>query len=129
MGRANRVEVASARVTRVIGIAERPLSGSRQELQSSISHNMSQTNPSSFKEKLVGKTVIVKVSLFSRSFSGTITATDETGFCFASDAMVAALREMTGGAMAELDAPAVFLPFTILEYLILSQQKAAAASA
>jgi len=60
---------------------------------------------------------------------GTITATDETGFCFVSDAMVAALREMTGGAMANLDAPSVYLPFSTLEYMIISEPKAAAASA
>ena len=90
---------------------------------------MPESGPSSFKAKLVGRTVIVKVSLFSRAFSGTVTAADETGFCLVSDAMVAALREMTGGAMANLDAPSVYLPFSILEYLITSEPKAAAASA
>ena len=84
---------------------------------------------SSFKEKLVNKTVIVKLSLFTRAFSGTITAADDTGFCLVSNELNAALREVTGGAMANLDAPAVYLPFSKLEWLITSQPKAAAASA
>jgi hypothetical protein len=85
--------------------------------------------PPSFKEKLVNKRVIVKISLFTRAFSGTVTAADDTGFCFASDEMIAALREITGGAMANMDAPSVYLPFSKLEWLISSQPKAAAASA
>jgi hypothetical protein len=36
----------------------------------------------SFKAKLAGKRVIVKVSLFSRAFPGTVAASDETGFLF-----------------------------------------------
>jgi hypothetical protein len=73
--------------------------------------------------------VIVRVSLFSRAFRGTITATDETGFCFVSGDMIAALREITGGAMAEMEAPSVYLPFSTLEWLITSEPKAAAATA
>ena len=84
---------------------------------------------SSFKEKLVNKTVIVKLSLFTRAFSGTITAADDTGFCLVSNELNAALREVTGGAMANMDAPAVYMPFSKLEWLIISQAKAAAASA
>ncbi len=83
----------------------------------------------SFKANLAGKRVIVKVSLFSRAFSGTIAATDETGFCFQSDDMVQALRESTGSIMANLDAPSVYLPFSSLEWLVFSAPKAAAASA
>lgn len=90
---------------------------------------MSQSGAPSFKEKLVNKKVIVKVSLFTRAFSGTITAADETGFCLVSDEMNAALREVTGGAMANMDAPSVYLPFSKLEWLISSQPKTAAASA
>lgn len=90
---------------------------------------MSQSGALSFKEKLVNKKVIVKVSLFTRAFSGTITAADETGFCLVSDEMNAALREVTGGAMANMDAPSVYLPFSKLEWLISSQPKTAAASA
>lgn len=90
---------------------------------------MSQSNAPSFKEKLINKTVIVKVSLFTRAFSGTIVAADETGFCLLSNDMTAALREVTGGAMADMDAPTVYLPFSKLEWLISSQAKAAAASA
>ena len=82
-----------------------------------------------FKEKLANRTVIVKVSLFTRAFSGTITAADDTGFCLLSDEMTAALRDVTGGAMANLDSPSVYLPFSKLEWLILSQPKSAAASA
>ena len=89
---------------------------------------MSQPGLPSFKTKLVGKSVIVKVSLFSRAFTGTITATDETGFCFVSDAMISALREVTGTAMANLDAPSVYLPFATLEWLVSSESKVAAAS-
>ena len=84
---------------------------------------------SSFKEKLVNKTVIVKLSLFTRAFSGTITAADDTGFCLVRNELNAALREVTGGAMANIDTPAVYLPFSKLEWLIVSQPKAAAASA
>jgi len=83
----------------------------------------------SFKANLAGKRVIVKVSLFSRAFPGTIAATDETGFCFQSDEMVQALRESTGSIMANLDAPSVYLPFSSLEWLVFSAPKAAAASA
>ena len=90
---------------------------------------MLQSGAPSFKEKLVNKTVIVKVALFTRAFSGTVTAADETGFCFASNEMISALREVTGGAMASMDAPSVYLPFAKLEWLIFSQPKAAAASA
>jgi len=90
---------------------------------------MSQYGAPSFKEKLVNKKVIVKVSLFTRAFSGTITAADDTGFCLDSDELTAALREVTGGAMANLDVPSVYLPFSKLEWLISSQPKAAAASA
>jgi len=90
---------------------------------------MAQSNPPSFKDKLVNKTVIVKLALFTRAFSGTITAADDTGFCLVSNELNAALREVTGGAMANIDAPAVYLPFSKLEWLICSQPKAAAASA
>ena len=83
----------------------------------------------SFKVKIVGKSVVVKVTLFSRAFPGTIAAADETGFCFQSDEMVRALREITGGAMANMDAPSVYLPFSILEWLVFSEPKASAASA
>jgi hypothetical protein len=83
----------------------------------------------SFKANLVGKRVIVKVSLFSRPFPGTIAATDDTGFCFQSDEMLRALRESTGSIMANLDAPSVYLPFSSLEWLVFSAPKAAAASA
>jgi hypothetical protein len=86
-------------------------------------------NPSAFKTTLTGKSVIVKISLFSRAFSGTIIAVDETGFCFDSEAMIAALRETTGSAMANLDAPSVYLTFASLEWLVSSEPKAAAASA
>ena len=89
---------------------------------------MSESVPS-FKDKLVNRTVVVKVSLFTRAFSGTIIAADETGFCLVSHEMTAALREVTGGALANMDAPAVYLPFSKLEWLITSQPKAAAAHA
>jgi hypothetical protein len=87
------------------------------------------SNPSAFKATLTGKSVIVKTSLFSRAFSGTIIAVDETGFCLDSEAMIAALRETTGSAMAAMDAPSVYLTFASLEWLVSSQPKAAAASA
>jgi len=90
---------------------------------------MSQSGIPSFKENILNRTVIVKVSLFTRAFSGTIVAADDTGFCLVSDEMNAALREVTGGAMADMDAPSVYLPFSKLEWLISSQPKAAAASA
>ena len=90
---------------------------------------MSLPGAPSFKVKLVGKRVIVKVSLFSRAFSGTVAATDETGFCFQSDDMVTALREITGTAMASMDAPCVYLPFSTMEWLVFSEPKASAASA
>jgi len=86
-------------------------------------------DPPSFKVRLVGKRVIVKVSLFTRAFPGTVAATDETGFCFLSDDMVTALREITGSAMASMDAPNVYLPFSCLEWLVFSEPKASAASA
>jgi hypothetical protein len=84
---------------------------------------------SSFKAKLVNKHVIVKVSLFSRAFPGTVVATDETGFCFQSDDLVTALREITGSVMAKMDAPQVYLTFASLEWLVFSEPKASAASA
>jgi hypothetical protein len=87
------------------------------------------SNPSTFKATLAGKSVIVKISLFSRAFSGTVIATDETGFCFSSEAMIAALRETTGSAMAHMDAPSVYLTFASLEWLVFNQPKAAAAFA
>jgi hypothetical protein len=90
---------------------------------------MAQPGVPSFKDKLANRKVIVKVSLFTRAFSGTIIAADETGFCLESNEMTAALREVTGGAMADMDAPSVYLPFSKLEWLISSQPKAAAASA
>lgn len=100
---------------------------------SSAEKIMSQSGLPSFKEKLVNRTVIVKVSLFTRPFSGTITAVDDTGFCLVSNDMNAALREVTAGAMANMDAPSVYLPFSQLEWLVsslvTSQPKAAAASA
>ncbi len=73
--------------------------------------------------------MIVKISLFSRAFSGTITGVDETGFCFDSEAMIAALRETTGTAMTTMDAPSVYLTFASLEWMVFNQPKAAAASA
>lgn len=81
------------------------------------------------KTRFVGKTVIIKLSLFSRAFSGTITGTDETGFCFLSDTMTSALREVTGTAMVDMDAPNVYLPFSMLEWMVFSEAKAAAAHA
>jgi hypothetical protein len=90
---------------------------------------MPQSGPSPYKAKLVGRSVIVKVSLFSRAFRGTITATDETGFALISDDMIAALREITGSAMNDMDAPSVYLPFSTLEWLVTSEPKASAASA
>ena len=90
---------------------------------------MSKPDSSSFKAKLIGRVVVVKVSLFSRAFRGAITATDETGFCLVSEDMIAALRETTGSAMADMDNPSVYLPFSALEWLITSEPKAAAASA
>ena len=82
-----------------------------------------------FKTKLVGKKVLVKTALFSRAFRGTVTATDETGFCLSSDDLISALREMTGTAMADMDAPSVYLSFSNLEWLVFSEPKAAAAHA
>jgi hypothetical protein len=81
----------------------------------------------SFKAKLAGKRVIVKVSLFSRAFPGTVAASDETGFCFLSDDMVTALREITGSAMASK--ANVYLPFSTLEWLVFAEPKTSAASA
>ena len=88
-----------------------------------------QSGPPSFKAKLIGKTVVVKTSLFSRAFTGTVTAIDDTGFCFVSHDLTGALREMTGTAMANMDAPSVYLPYSTLEWLVSSEPKAAAASA
>jgi len=90
---------------------------------------MTLPDSSSFKVRLVGKRVVVKVTLFSRAFPGTVAATDETGFCFQSDDMVTALREITGSAIASMDAPNVYLPFSSLEWLVFSEPKASAASA
>jgi hypothetical protein len=90
---------------------------------------MSPAGIPSFNEKLVNTTVIIKVSLFTRAFSGTIIAADDTGFCMVSSEMSAALREATGGAMANMESHSVYLPFSKLEWLISSQLKAAAASA
>jgi len=90
---------------------------------------MPRPDSSSFKAKLVNKHVIVKVSLFSRAFPGTVVATDETGFCFQSDELVTALREITGSVMAKMDAPQVYLTFASLEWLVFSEPKASAASA
>lgn len=56
-------------------------------------------------------------------------AAPDTGFCLFSDERNAALREVTGGAMANMDAPSVYLPFSKREWLISSQPKAASASA
>lgn len=84
---------------------------------------------SSFKTRLAGKTVIVKTALFSRAFRGTVSASDDTGFCFMSDDMVAALREMTGSAMADMHNPSVYLVFANLEWLVFPEAKAAAAHA
>jgi hypothetical protein len=89
---------------------------------------MSSTNLPSFKAQLQGKRVIIKISLFSRAFAGTVLATDDTGFCFLSDEMVGALREVTGTLMNNMDAPTVYLPFSKLEWLVSSQPKASAAS-
>jgi hypothetical protein len=90
---------------------------------------MLSSGASSFKSKLVGKNVIVKTALFSRAFRGTISELDETGFCFISDDMIAALRELTGSAMNNMDAPSVYLTFASLEWMIFSTPKAAAAHA
>ena len=90
---------------------------------------MSLPDSPSFKTKLVNKHVVVKVSLFSRAFRGTVVATDETGFCFLSDDLVTALREITGSAMAKMDAPNVYLTFATLEWLVFSEPKTSAASA
>ena len=89
---------------------------------------MSTPGPASFKTRLIGKRVILKISLFSRAFAGTIAATDETGFCLISDDMVAALRESTGSLMANMDSPSVYLPFSTLEWMVFSEVKAAAAT-
>jgi hypothetical protein len=87
--------------------------------------SMAQCDPDSFKEKLVGQTVIIKVSLFSRPFRGAISATDDTGFCFVSEEMIAALRETTGSIMADMHTPSVYLPFSKLEWLVSSESEAA----
>ena len=85
-------------------------------------------NSTNFKAQLTGKRVIVKSSLFSRAFAGTILATDDTGFCLLSDEMVNALREVTGSLMTGMDSPTVYLPFSKLEWLVSSESKAAAAA-
>ena len=90
---------------------------------------MSFVGPQAPSAKLVGKRVLLKSSLFSRAFSGTITAADEIGFCFISDDLISALREITGSALASLEAPNVYLPFSTLEWLVFSESKTAAASA
>jgi len=90
---------------------------------------MAQSGSSSYRAKLAGRVVIMKVSLFSRAFRGTILATDEIGFCFNSEDMIAAMREITGSAMAEMESPSVYLPFSTLEWLITSEPKASAATA
>ena len=87
------------------------------------------SSPSPFKATLAGKPVMVKIALFSRAFTGRIVAVDETGFCFDSEAMISALRETTGTAMASFDAPSVYLTFASLEWMVSSQPRAAAASA
>jgi hypothetical protein len=79
---------------------------------------MSQSDQGSFKAELVGQTVVVKVSLFSRPFRGSVTSTDETGFCFNSQEMIAALRETTGSIMADMRDPSVYIPFSKLEWLV-----------
>jgi hypothetical protein len=89
---------------------------------------MSTPSSPNFKAQLTGKRVIVKISLFSRAFAGTIVATDDTGFCLLSDEMVNALREVTGTLMTGMDAPRIYLPFSKLEWLVSSESKAAAAS-
>jgi hypothetical protein len=86
---------------------------------------MSQSGRDSFKAKLVGQTVVVKVSLFSRPFRGSITSTDETGFCFISQEMIAALRETTGSIMADIQGPSVYLPFSKLEWLVSGEMETA----
>lgn len=90
---------------------------------------MSLPGPPSFKAKLAGKRVIIKISLFSRAFAGTVITADDTGFCFLSDDMVGALRESTGSLMTNMDAPSIYLPFSRLEWMVYSEPKAAAASA
>ena len=90
---------------------------------------MPQSGPSSYKATLVGRAVVLKVSLFSRAFRVTVTAVDEIGFSVISEEMIAALREITGGAMSGMDAPSVYLPFSTLEWLVTSEPKASAASA
>jgi hypothetical protein len=89
---------------------------------------MPSLNPPDFKSQLIGKRVIVKVSLFGRAFAGTIVASDDIGFCIASGDMVNALREITGTLMSDMDAPHVYLPFAKLEWLVSSEPKAAAAT-
>jgi hypothetical protein len=118
------------RITAVMAHARRLLfnRGRSRKLKGG-ERTLSPSNPSAFKATLAGKPVIVKISLFSRAFSGTIIAVDETGFCFVSEAMIAALRETTGSAMANMDAPSVYLTFASLEWLVSSQPKAAVASA
>ncbi|HXY11126.1 MAG TPA: hypothetical protein VEI52_25060 [Terriglobales bacterium] len=90
---------------------------------------MSFVGPQPPSAKLVGKRVLLKSSLFSRAFSGTITSADEIGFCFISDDLISALREITGSALASLEAPNVYLPFATLEWLVFSEAKSAANSA
>jgi hypothetical protein len=86
---------------------------------------MPQPDQDSFKAKLVGQTVVLKVSLFSRPFRGLVTTTDETGFCFISQEMIAALRESTGSIMADMQDPSVYLPFSKLEWLVAPEKESA----
>jgi len=102
--------------------------GARQTVEGRVL-SMSFVGPQAPSAKLVGKRVLLKSSLFSRAFSGTITAADEIGFCFISDDLISALREITGSALASLEAPNVYLPFSTLEWLVFSESKTAAASA
>ena len=76
---------------------------------------------SSFKKSLVGKPAIVKMHQFSRGISGTVVGVNETGFCFVSKDMVAALREINGVAMASIQSPSVYVPFANLEWLVSSE--------
>ena len=86
---------------------------------------MPQPDLAPYNAALVGRTVVVKVSLFSRPFRGTILATDEIGFCFISQEMIAALRETTGSIMADMQDPSVYLPFSKLEWLVSSEIESA----
>jgi hypothetical protein len=76
---------------------------------------MLQPDSSSFKEKLVNQRVIVKASLFTRAFSGTARPRMTPVSAWFSDEMTAALREVTGGAKANMDAPSIYLRSSVLE--------------